>query len=44
MAVPKSKITRSRRGHRRSTDALKNPTYIEDKDSGELRREAKEEF
>ncbi|GAA6213224.1 MAG: 50S ribosomal protein L32 [Rhodomicrobiaceae bacterium] len=38
MAVPKSKITRSRRGHRRSTDALKNPTYIEDKDSGELRR------
>ena len=38
MAVPKSKITRSRRGHRRSTDALKNPTYVEDKNSGELRR------
>ncbi len=38
MAVPKSKITRSRRGMRRSHDALKNPTYIEDKDSGELRR------
>lgn len=38
MAVPKSKITRSRRGHRRSTDALVAPTYIEDKDSGELRR------
>ncbi|MEW7007967.1 MULTISPECIES: 50S ribosomal protein L32 [unclassified Lentilitoribacter] len=38
MAVPKSKITRSRRGHRRSTDALKAPQYVEDKDSGELRR------
>ncbi|MGI9390608.1 MAG: 50S ribosomal protein L32 [Boseongicola sp.] len=38
MAVPKSKITRSKRGHRRSTDALKAPTYVEDKDSGELRR------
>ena len=38
MAVPKSKITRSKRGHRRSTDALKNPTYVEDKNSGELRR------
>lgn len=38
MAVPKSKITRSKRGMRRSHDALKNPTYIEDKDSGELRR------
>ena len=38
MAVPKSKITRMKRGHRRSTDALKNPTYVEDKNSGELRR------
>ena len=38
MAVPKSKITRSKRGHRRSTDALKAPSYVEDKDSGELRR------
>ncbi|MCJ8324909.1 MAG: 50S ribosomal protein L32 [Rhizobiales bacterium] len=38
MAVPKSKITRSKRGMRRSHDALKQPTYIEDKDSGELRR------
>jgi len=27
-----------KRGHRRSTDALKNPTYVEDKNSGELRR------
>ncbi|MHA1164182.1 MAG: 50S ribosomal protein L32 [Alphaproteobacteria bacterium] len=38
MAVPKRKISPSRRGKRRSADALKNPTYIEDKDSGELRR------
>ena len=38
MAVPKSKITRSKRGMRRSTDALKAPTYVEDKNSGELRR------
>lgn len=27
-----------KRGHRRSVDALKAPTYVEDKDSGELRR------
>ncbi|MEM7301773.1 MAG: 50S ribosomal protein L32 [Pseudomonadota bacterium] len=38
MAVPKSKITRMKRGFRRSTDALKQPTYVEDKNSGELRR------
>jgi len=38
MAVPKSKISRMKRGHRRSTDALKAPSYVEDKDSGELRR------
>ncbi len=38
MAVPKSKITRSKRGHRRSTDALKRPAYVEDKETGELRR------
>ena len=38
MAVPKRKISPSRRGMRRSADALKNPTYVEDKDSGELRR------
>ena len=29
---------RRRRGMRRSADALKRPTYVEDKDSGELRR------
>ncbi len=38
MAVPKSKITSSRRGMRRSHDRLEGATYIEDKDSGELRR------
>lgn len=38
MAVPKRKTTPSKRGHRRSTDALKQPTYVEDKDTGELRR------
>ena len=38
MAVPKSKITKSRRGMRRSHDKLKNAAYIEDAESGELRR------
>ena len=38
MAVPKSKITRMKRGFRRSADALKAQAYVEDKDSGELRR------
>lgn len=38
MAVPRRKTTPHRRGNRRSADALKAPTYVEDKDSGELRR------
>jgi large subunit ribosomal protein L32 len=38
MAVPKRKTTPSRRGMRRSHDALSPNTYVEDKDSGELRR------
>ena len=38
MAVPKRKTSPSKRGMRRSADALKQPTYVEDKDSGELRR------
>jgi len=38
MAVPKRKVSPSRRGMRRSADGLKRPTYVEDKDSGELRR------
>ncbi|AOF89494.1 MULTISPECIES: 50S ribosomal protein L32 [Rhizobiaceae] len=38
MAVPKRKTSPSKRGMRRSADALKGSTYIEDKNSGELRR------
>lgn len=38
MAVPKRKTTPSKRGMRRSVDALKAVNYVEDKDSGELRR------
>jgi len=38
MAVPRKKVSRMKRGNRRSADALRAPTYIEDKDSGERRR------
>ncbi|MEM9221858.1 MAG: 50S ribosomal protein L32 [Pseudomonadota bacterium] len=38
MAVPKRKVSSMKRGFRRSTSALKTPTYAEDKDSGELKR------
>jgi large subunit ribosomal protein L32 len=38
MAVPKRKTSPMKRGQRRSADALARPTYVEDKDSGELRR------
>ena len=38
MAVPKRKTSPMKRGFRRSADGLKAPTYVEDKDSGELRR------
>ena len=38
MAVPKRKTTPSKRGMRRSADALKQPSYVEDRESGELRR------
>lgn len=38
MAVQKSRVSPSKRGMRRSADALKAPTYVEDKNSGELRR------
>ena len=38
MAVPKRKTSPSRRGMRRSADARKAPTDVEDMDSGELRR------
>jgi large subunit ribosomal protein L32 len=38
MAVPKRKTTPSRRGMRRAHDALSKNSYVEDKESGELRR------
>ena len=38
MAVPKRKTSPMKRGFRRSADALAAPVYVEDKDSGELRR------
>ena len=38
MAVPKSKITTSRRGMRRSHDRLGDAQFVEDKKSGNLRR------
>ncbi len=38
MAVPRKKVSRMKRGFRRSADALELPTYVEDKDSGNLRR------
>ena len=38
MAVPKRKTTPSKRNMRRAHDSLKSNTYIEDADSGELRR------
>ena len=37
MAVPKRKTTRSKRGMRRSHDALTRPAFIEDQE-GELHR------
>jgi len=38
MAVPKRKTTPSKRGMRRAHDKLGPNTYIEDQESGELRR------
>jgi large subunit ribosomal protein L32 len=38
MAVPRKKVSRMKRGTRRSADALAAPVYVEDKESGELRR------
>tara|TARA_B100000686_G_C16799518_1_gene984968 strand:+ start:89 stop:271 length:183 start_codon:yes stop_codon:yes gene_type:complete len=37
MAVPKSKISRSRRGQRRSHDSLKKVTYVECPNCGEMK-------
>ncbi len=38
MAVQKSKVTRSRRGQRRSHDSLSGPTLAVDSTSGETHR------
>ena len=38
MAVQKSKVTRSRRGQRRSHDALSNPTLSIEPTTGETHR------
>lgn len=38
MAVPRSKVSRMKRGFRRSADALTAPSYVEDKQTGNLRR------
>ena len=38
MAVPKKKVSPSRRDMRRSHLALGVPSYVEDKDTGEFRR------
>jgi large subunit ribosomal protein L32 len=38
MAVQQNRKTPSKRGMRRSADGLKANAYVEDKDSGELRR------
>jgi large subunit ribosomal protein L32 len=38
MAVPRKKVSRMKRGTRRSADALTAPVYVEDKESGERRR------
>lgn len=38
MAVPKKKVSKSRRDMRRSHDSLKSPAYVEDQDTGEYHR------
>ncbi|RDD63793.1 50S ribosomal protein L32 [Ferruginivarius sediminum] len=38
MAVPKKKVSKSRRDQRRAHDALNAPAYVVDQDSGEYRR------
>lgn len=38
MAVPKSKISKSRRGMRNSHNALETVNVVEDKTTGELKR------
>lgn len=38
MAVPKKKTSKSKRNMRRSHHALSNPSYVEDKNTGEYVR------
>jgi large subunit ribosomal protein L32 len=38
MAVPRKKVSRMKRGTRRSADALSVPTIVEDKKTGNVRR------
>ncbi len=38
MAVPRKKVSRMKRGNRRSADALKASVYVEDSKTGERRR------
>ena len=38
MAVPKSKITKSKRNMHRAHDAISGDAYVEDKTTGELHR------
>ena len=38
MAVPKKKISKSRRNQRRAHDALKPATFVEDSETGEFHR------
>lgn len=38
MAVPRKKMSRMKKGQRQAHDALAAPAYVEDSDSGELRR------
>ncbi|MEZ5668668.1 MAG: 50S ribosomal protein L32 [Alphaproteobacteria bacterium] len=38
MAVPKKKVSKSRRNNRRSHDRLDVPAYVVDQETGELRR------
>jgi len=38
MAVPKTKISKSKRGMRRSHDAMSTTNWVEDRDTGEPKR------
>lgn len=38
MAVPKKKVSKTRRDQRRANQGLNRPTYVENPDTGELHR------